>query len=74
MQITRIRASQPATPGSPPDWRTQLGQIVVEITTSDGQTGIGVGGGGLAGIHVIETVLRDLLTGQDPTDVKHCMP
>jgi L-alanine-DL-glutamate epimerase-like enolase superfamily enzyme len=62
MQITRIRACQPPTPGSPPDWRTQLGQIVVEITTSDGQTGIGVGGGGLAGIHVIETVLRDLLT------------
>lgn len=70
MQITRIRACQPPTPGSPPDWRTQLGQIVVEITTSDGQTGIGVGGGGLAGIHVIETVLRDLLTGQDPTDVE----
>ena len=28
MKITEIRAHQPATPGSPPDWRTQLGQIV----------------------------------------------
>jgi len=70
MQITQLRAVQPATPGSPPDWRTQLGQIVVEVTTDDGSTGVGVGGGGLAGIHVIETVLRDLLLGQDPTDVE----
>ena len=70
MQISRIRAIQPSTPGSPQDWRTQLGQIVVEITTADGISGIGVGGGGLAGIHVIETVLRDLLHGQDPTDVE----
>ena len=70
MKITQLRAVQPATPGSPPDWRTQLGQIVVEVTTDDGFTGIGVGGGGLAGIHIIETVLRDLLLGQDPTDVE----
>ena len=70
MKITQLRAVQPATPGSPPDWRTQLGQIVVEVTTDEGVTGIGVGGGGLAGIHIIETVLRDLLIGQDPTDVE----
>ena len=70
MQIIQLRAIQPDTPGSPDDWRTQLGQIIVEITTDDGQTGIGVGGGGKAGIHVIETVLRDLLQGQDPTDVE----
>jgi len=70
MKITQLRAVQPSTPGSPPDWRTQLGQIVVEVTTDEGVTGIGVGGGGLAGIHIIETVLRDLLLGQDPTDVE----
>ncbi|MAR11109.1 MAG: hypothetical protein CL681_14275 [Blastopirellula sp.] len=70
MRITQIKAFQPPTPGSPPDWRTQLGQMVVEITTSDGLTGIGVGGGGLAGIHVIETVLRDLLIGEDASQVE----
>lgn len=70
MRITQIKAFQPPTPGSPPDWRTQLGQIIVEVTTSDGLTGIGVGGGGVAGIHVVETVLSELLVGQDATDVE----
>ncbi|HRX80885.1 MAG TPA: mandelate racemase/muconate lactonizing enzyme family protein [Pirellulaceae bacterium] len=70
MRIREIRATQPPTPGSPPDWRTQLGQIVVEIETDDGLVGIGVGGGGAAGIHVVQTVLRDLLLGRDATDVE----
>jgi len=70
MKITDIRAVQPPTPGSPPDWRTQLGQIVVDISTDDGLSGIGVGGGGASGIHVVETVLRDLLIGRDAADVE----
>lgn len=70
MVITRIRALQPPTPGSPGDWRTQLGQIVVEVQTSTGLCGYGVGGGGAASIHVIETVLRDLLIGRDAEDVE----
>ena len=70
MRITDIRATQPPTPGSPADWRTQFGQIVVEVGTADGLLGIGVGGGGAAGIHVVETVLRDLLVGRDATDVE----
>ena len=70
MIITQLKAVQPPTPGSPPDWRTQLGQIVVEAHTDEGLIGIGVGGGGVAGIHVIETVLSDLLVGRDPTDVE----
>lgn len=70
MTITDIRAVQPPTPGAPQDWRTQLGQIVVEIETDDLFSGIGVGGGGLAGIHVIQTVLRDVLVGRDPSDVE----
>ena len=64
MLITEIHAYQPPTPGSPPDWRTQLGQIIVEVETDTGLIGIGVGGGGAAGIHIVETVLRDLLVGQ----------
>lgn len=70
MKITRLDALQPATPGSPADWRTQLGQIIVRLQTDDGQTGWGVGGGGLAGVHVVETVLRDRLIGADATDVE----
>ncbi len=70
MRIADIRATQPPTPGSPPDWRTQLGQIVVEVTLDNGLRGFGVGGGGAAGIHVVETVLRELLVGRDATDVE----
>ncbi len=70
MHITDLRATQPPTPGSPVDWRTQLGQIVVEVETDDGLIGIGVGGGGAAGMHVVQTVLRDLLVGRDATDVE----
>lgn len=70
MKIRDLRAVQPPTPGSPPDWRTKLGQILVRVDTDEGLTGFGVGGGGLAGIHVVETVLRDFLVGKDPTDVE----
>lgn len=70
MKITGLKAWQPPTPGSPPDWRTQLGQIVVEVQTESGLSGIGVGGGGVAGIHVVHTVLRDMLMGRDATAVE----
>lgn len=70
MRITEIRAIQPPTPGSPDDWRTQLGQIVVEVQTDVGRSGLGVGAGGAAGIHLINTVFRDLLLGREPDDVE----
>lgn len=70
MKITDVRACQPATPGSPPDWRTSLGQILVAVETDCGLTGYGVGGGGAAGIHVVRTVLRELLLGRDPAPVE----
>ena len=70
MKITGIRATQPDSPTSPPDWRTWLGQILVIIETDDGLTGYGVGGGGKAGIHVIETALRHVLVGQEASNVE----
>src|SRR5262249_10114768 len=70
MRITDVRACQPVCP-SPPDWRTSMGQILVAVETDAGLTGYGVGGGGAAGIHVVRTVLRDLLLGRDPADVEH---
>lgn len=70
MQITNVRAVQPIAPGTPPDWRTSLGQILVAVETDRGLTGYGVGGGGLAGVHVVRTVLRDVLLGKDPEPVE----
>lgn len=69
MKITDVRAVQPVSPGDPPDWRTSLGQILVAVDTDRGLTGYGVGGGGLAGIHVVRTVLRELLLGRDPEPI-----
>jgi L-rhamnonate dehydratase len=69
MKITDVRAVQPVAPNSPPDWRTSLGQILVAVDTDVGLTGYGVGGGGLAGVHVVRTVLRDALLGRDPAPV-----
>ena len=70
MRITNVRAVQPATPGSPPDWRTTFGQVLVAVETDSGLTGYGVGGGGPAALYVIDTVLRDSLMGVDPDPVE----
>jgi L-rhamnonate dehydratase len=69
LRITDIRACQPRCP-SPPDWRTSLGQILVAIDTDAGVTGYGVGGGGLAGVHIVRAVLRDLLLGRSPKPIE----
>ncbi len=66
MKITDVRAIQPVSPGAPPDWRTSLGQILVAIETDIGLTGYGVGGGGLASVLVVRSVLREVLLGRDP--------
>ena len=70
MKITNVRAVQPRSLLDPPDWRTSLGQILVAIDTDKGITGYGVGGGGKASLHVIETVLRDLLIDQNPFSIE----
>jgi L-rhamnonate dehydratase len=70
MKITDVRAVQPIAPDAPADWRTSLGQILVAVDTDRGLTGYGVGGGGLAGVHVVRTVLRDLLLGRETEPVE----
>ena len=70
MKITTVRAAQPDASRRPSDWRGWMGQISVSVGTDDGLTGYGIGGGGAAGIHVIETALRPLLLGADATDVE----
>ncbi len=63
--VATIRAWQPSTPGSPEDWRTTLGQIVVEVVLDSGVIGLGVGGGGLSSIHVIHNVMRTELRDKE---------
>src|SRR5215211_3223188 len=46
-----------------------MAQILVVVESDDGQRGYGVGGGGIAGVHVIDSVLREVVVGQDPRDV-----
>lgn len=70
VKITNVRACQPATETSPDDWRTSIGQILVAVDTDCGVTGYGVGGGGFAGVHVVQTVLRDALLGEDPDRIE----
>lgn len=71
MRITNVRTAQPIDANSPPDWRTSLGQIAVAVDTDAGITGYGVGGGGAAGQHVIEAVLRDVCVGRELTPDVH---
>ena len=70
MRIVDVRVCQPIAENSPPDWRTDFGQILVAVDTDDGLTGYGVGGGGPAGMHVIRACLRDLLIGESADDVE----
>ena len=70
MRITEVRAAQPHASTAPDDWRGWLGQILVAVEADDGHVGYGVGGGGAAGIHVIQTALRHVLLGSDATHVE----
>jgi len=69
MKIINIRTCQPPC-NSPPDWRTSLGQILVAIETDTGLIGYGVGGGGLAAMHIIRTVLREVLLDREPEPIE----
>src|SRR4030095_14175228 len=60
----------PRGTNEPQDWRTAMAQIAVLVETDAGLTGLGVGGGGPAGVHVVQTVLREVLIGRDPSDIE----
>jgi L-rhamnonate dehydratase len=70
VRITGVRALIPRGTNEPRDWRTAMAQIAVLVDTDAGLTGLGVGGGGRAGVHIVETVLREVLLGRDPSDVE----
>jgi L-alanine-DL-glutamate epimerase-like enolase superfamily enzyme len=47
-----------------------MAQIAVLVETDAGLTGLGVGGGGRAGVHIVETVLREVLLGRDASAIE----
>jgi L-rhamnonate dehydratase len=70
VRITDVWGVIPAASGAPRDWRSAMAQFLVVIETDAGLRGLGVGGGGKAGLHIIDTVLREVLVGADPRDVE----
>lgn len=68
-RITDVWAVIPKGTNEPADWRTAMAQILVVVESDAGQRGVGVGGGGIAGVHVIDSVLREVVVGHDPRDV-----
>ena len=70
MKITDIRATVPIEAKVPQDWRGWFAQILVMVESEDGSRGYGMGGGGEAGTHVVNTALRHELVGADATAVE----
>lgn len=70
MRITDVRATYPEYEPRRSGWRGPMWQIVVEIDTDDGLTGLGVGGAGGAATYIINEHFRGLLLGRDPEDIE----
>lgn len=64
MRITDVRGMYPRYQNIPPSWRTHLWQIVVQVETDLGVTGLGYGGGGRASVEVVNGHFRELLAGR----------
>ena len=47
-----------------------LGSLVVEVETTEGDKGVGVGIGGLAGCYIVEKHLSRFVEGQDPSNIE----
>jgi L-alanine-DL-glutamate epimerase-like enolase superfamily enzyme len=70
VRIAGAWAVIPRGTNEPQDWRTAMAQILVVVESDTGVRGYGVGGGGIAGVHVIDSVLCEVVVGQDPRDVE----
>ena len=65
LKITDVKAVYPKYQHLAPSWRTHFWQIVVRVDTDAGVTGYGYGGGGVAGVAVVNGHLRDHLIGRE---------
>ena len=70
MKISNVKAIVPTEAKAPQDWRGWFAQILVMVESEDGVRGYGIGGGGEAGTHVVNTALRHELVGADATAVE----
>ena len=70
MKITNIEAFYPRYRHVAPSWRTHFWQIVVRVETDNGTTGLGYGGGGVAGVEVVNRHFRELLVGRQVDSVE----
>ena len=64
MKITDLQAAYPNYRQQLKGWRSCLWQIVVRVETDAGVSGWGCGGGGMAGVEVVNRHLRELLLGE----------
>ena len=61
MKITNLHAVYPRYQHVVPSWRTHFWQIVVRVETDTGDVGYGYGGGGVAGVEIVNRHFRELL-------------
>ena len=65
MKITDVTAAYPKYRYVVPSWRTHFWQIVVRVETDTGATGFGYGGGGVAGVEIVNRHFHELLMGRE---------
>ena len=65
MKITEVRAVYPNYRYVVPSWRTHFWQIVIRAETDVGVSGLGYGGGGVAGVEIVNRHFRELLLGRE---------
>ena len=66
MRVTALEAAYPQWSGfaNPSAWQSHLWQIVVRVETDAGVRGYGYGGGGPAGMALVNSHLRELVVGR----------
>ena len=76
LPTSRFGTSQFRDDFDPARWRwfgsfSQIsGSVITRIRTDSGITGYGLGGGGGAGVYIVERHLRDLLIGTNPLNIE----
>ena len=76
LPASRFGTSQFRDDFDPARWRwfgpfSQIsGSVITRIRTDSGITGYGLGGGGGAGVYIVERHLRDLLIGANPLNIE----
>lgn len=65
MKITNVQAFYPRYRHVVPSWRTHFWQIVVRVETNAAVVGHGYGGGGVAGVEIVNRHFRELLLNRE---------